>query len=94
MEFANDILILKTEISNFKKENYEKIYMRAKVHLILIPKTEISNLKKETDQQIKIISKVHLQELDNFKQKNNILTKKVKELEKRLASQDIDISDA
>ena len=61
---------------------------------ILILKTEISNLKKENDQKINVLAKVHLQELDYLKQKNNVLTKNVEELEKRLASQDIDLSNA
>ena len=41
-----------------------------------------------------MLAKVHLQELDYIKQKNNALTKNVEELEKRLASQDIDLSNA
>ena len=41
-----------------------------------------------------MLAKVHLQELDYLKQKNNVLTKNVEELEKRLASQDIDLSNA
>ena len=60
----------------------------------MILKQEISNLKKENDQKINMLAKVHLEEKDYLKQKNNILTKNVKELDKRLDSQDIDISNA
>ena len=64
-KLSNDILILKPEISNQKKENYQIVNM---------------------------LAKVHLQELDYLKQKNNTLTKNIEELDKRLASQDIDLS--
>ena len=37
-----------------------------------------------------MLAKVHLQELYYLKQKNNVLTKNVEELQKRLASQDIE----
>ena len=39
-----------------------------------------------------MLAKVYLQEIDYLKQKNNILTKKVEQLEKRLAPKDIDLS--
>ena len=57
----------------------------------MILKTE-KLFEEKNDQKIYILAKVHLQELGYLKQNNNILTKNVEELERRLASQDIDIS--
>ena len=39
-------------------------------------------MKKENDQKVNILANVHLQELDDFKQNNYVLTQNIDELEK------------
>ena len=49
-------------------------------------------MKKENDKKVNILWKIHLQQKYDLKQKNYVLTRNIDELEKRLASQDIEIS--